>query len=218
MPVPCAGYLRSYKLLRYPAQGTGISSRGCWTSILSFILVITVRVVLTYSLFADQYQYVDLKDGIYSKTVSYKRVSIDPQPDPSSILTLRRMYFTVCWLGVTMNTYVVWIWSNILDYCNLFSCCGEWRRNDFRPTDAPFVIWTQRWHWMARLVHQETWNRYKTQNTNRRKKPNLQTDDLQHLLSILGDHPYIQEVIQLKGKPTLCKPPEVVELRSCPLY
>jgi hypothetical protein len=39
-----------------------------------------------------QYQYVDLKDGIYSKTVSYKRVSIDPQPDPSSILTLRRMY------------------------------------------------------------------------------------------------------------------------------
>ena len=38
---------------------------------------------------------------------------------------------------------------------------------------------TQRWHWMARLVHQETWNRYKTQNTNRRKKPNLQTRNLQ---------------------------------------
>jgi hypothetical protein len=81
-----------------------------------------------------QYQYVDLKDGIYSKTVSYKRVSIDPQPDPSSILqrcvNLPRLLnfdlvfyishnsgsgsdvFTVCWLGVTMNTYVVWIWSN----------------------------------------------------------------------------------------------------------
>jgi hypothetical protein len=46
-------FIKSYKLLRYPAQGTGISSRGCWTSILSFILVIAVRVVLTYSLFAD---------------------------------------------------------------------------------------------------------------------------------------------------------------------
>jgi hypothetical protein len=49
--------------------------------------------ILDYcNLFNGQYQYVDLKDGIYSKTVSYKRVPIDPQPDPSSILTIRRMY------------------------------------------------------------------------------------------------------------------------------
>jgi hypothetical protein len=38
-----------------------------------------------------------------------------------------------------------------------------------------------------------------TKPTNQKSANN--SDDLQHLLSILGDHPYMQEDIQLKGKP-----------------
>ena len=74
--------------VRWRAQGKNrkfVEDCGMWksASLKNTLLCIQQRPVP---------QYVDLKDGIYSKTVSYKRVSIDPQPDPSSILTLRRMY------------------------------------------------------------------------------------------------------------------------------
>lgn len=38
----------------------------------------------------DKLKYVDFKDGVYSTTVKSKRVPMDPQPDETTVVTLKR--------------------------------------------------------------------------------------------------------------------------------
>lgn len=68
----------------------------------------------------DKFKYVDFKDGVYSTTVKSKRMPLDPQPDETTVVTLKRAY-TKLQRQPTYQRRISWIVSAPNALCKLDS-------------------------------------------------------------------------------------------------
>ena len=178
-----------------------------------------------------RYRYVDKKDGKYMTTLRRQRVPLEPQPSEDSILILKRLYSElkrdssykrrISWIDtVDLSSslcieYIGKFPDITTSHGNAKSENNEYVRTQpqikekikgYTKAAAPRDVY-------AKMLLEDSINaprdlkqvqnvKYHNMKEERGSTHRKNTaDDVQHLLTSIHDHPFIQQIVQTKGKP-----------------
>ena len=184
----------------------------------------------------DNFQYVDLKAGVFYETISRKRVVMEPQPTKDEIVRIRRLYNKLK-RDVSFKRRITWVDQfpdsfkpkenlAVVEYVGTFPKSVSYHGNSKHSNEyirtstdvlnrieeqvkvqQPREVYSKMTldgsQCAPRDLKQVQNTKYIQAKTNRPTNVNSanNADDLQYLLTMLNSHPYLQEVVQVKGKP-----------------